>query len=443
MRRVNFVAWLLAVALAAGCATPEPPKPALASTGHLIVVAVAEGVGPRASAGTGARADYRRAGGYSGSDAALDVLETLAAEHRLTEVDAWTITPLQWRCALLRLAPGSDAAALLQRLSSDPRVALAQPLNEFTTQSQPAADAPAYNDPYLPLQTAFATIDAGGAQRASRGAGVTVAVIDTALDVQHPDLQGRSANSQDFAPQMPAGAAERHGTEVAGVIAAAANNGIGIVGVAPAARLLPLRACWGGGDGQAARCNSFTLARALAAALAAPADVINLSLAGPRDPLLEKLLALALARGTVVVGAVPAGGGRSGFPAAVPGVLAVASSEDGPAGAGVLAAPGRRVLTLAPGGGYDYASGSSMAAAQVSGVAALLLALDRRLDGPALQHLLAGSSATVDACRALQGVRASLSCGAAAPRPDAAATAARPGPATSAARWPARAPRWP
>ncbi len=414
MRRASLVGWLLAAAALAGCAVPErlPRQPDAA--GPLIVVAVTESASLRASAGSGAGGGDPRGARDSGSDPALDALDALAAEHRLTEVEAWTINALHWRCALLRLAPGTDATALLQRLAADPRVALAQPLNEFNTLAQPAV----YNDPYLPLQTAFADIDAGGAQRASRGEGVTVAIIDTALDAQHPDLQGRTAASQDFAPQFPqtAAAAERHGTEVAGVIGAAANNGIGIVGVAPAVRLLPLRACWGGGDGQAARCNSFTLARALAAALAAPADVINLSLTGPRDPLLEKLLAVALARGTVVVGAVPPGGGRSGFPAAVPGVLAVASREDGPAAAGVLAAPGRRVLTLAPGGGYDYASGSSMAAAQVSGVVALLRALDHRLDGPALQPLLAGSSATLDACRALQGLRAALSCAAAAPR---------------------------
>jgi len=405
-------AGLLAVCLAlASCAGPVKTLSA-DEGGPLIIVAVAEGAATRAAAGTAARADYRRAGGYNGSDAALDALAAIEAEHRLAEVDAWTIPTLNWRCALLRPVDGADAAALLERLSRDPRVALAQPLHQFQTLAAPATP---YNDPYLSLQTGFAAIDAAGAQRASRGDGVTVAIIDTGLDPQHPDLLGRTAASRDFAGHTAEAGTERHGTEVAGIIAASANNGIGIVGVAPGVRLLPLRACWGGGAGQTARCNSFTLARALAAALAEAPDVINLSLAGPRDTLLEKLLMQALARGIVVVGALPPGGHRDGFPAAVPGVLAVASAEDGVTTPGVLAAPGRRVLTLAPGGGYDYASGSSMAAAHVTGVVALLRALDRKLDGPALQKILAGRSATVDACVALQRLRPGLSCAASPP----------------------------
>lgn len=413
MSCVEIRRWLLAcfsALLAAGCAAPGQ-REARTQEGPLIIVAVAEGGSTRGAAGAGARADYRRAGGYNGSDIALDALAALQRENGLAEVDAWTISTLNWRCALLRPGAGADAAALLQKLAQDPRVALAQPLNQFETLSSPAPAG--YNDPYLALQTGFAAIDAAGAQRASRGDGVTVALIDTALDPQHPDLQGRLAASRDFAAGHEIGTGERterHATEVAGIIAASANNGIGIVGVAPGVRLLPLRACWGGGAGQAAHCNSFTLARALAAALAEGPDIVNLSLAGPRDALLEKLLAQLLARRVVVVGAVPPGGLRESFPAAVPGVLAVAAVEDGSAAPGVLAAPGKRVLTLAPGGGYDYASGSSMAAAHVSGVAALLRALDPKLDGAALQGLLAGPSAVsatplIDACVALQRLR--------------------------------------
>lgn len=116
----------------------------------------------------------------------------------------------------------------------------------------------------------------------------------------------------------------------------------------------------------------------------------------------------AVARGIVVVGAIPPGGQRQGFPTAVAGVLAVASSEDGPAAAGLLAAPGRRILTLAAGGGYDFASGSSMASAHVAGAVALLRAVDRRLDGKTVARLLvseaSGSASPIDACRALYRV---------------------------------------
>ncbi len=412
----------------AGCATPSmappgpQPPPDAAAAGY-VIVAVAEAGPPRPAAGSGVRADYRRAGGYSGSDAALGTLDALKREHGLVEVDAWTILPLKWRCALLQLPAGGDTAALLARLAADPRLALAQPLNEFRTlltppapASSPGAAAPAYDDPYLSLQTGFAAIDAGSAQRSSRGDGVTVAVVDTALDSRHPELSRSLRDPRDIRDFVGGNAAgERHATAVAGVIAAAANNGIGIVGVAPGVRLLPLRACWGDAEGGPARCNSFTLARALGAAVAESADVINLSLAGPRDPLLERLVALAQARGSVVVGAVPPRAGLDSFPAAVPGVLAVAATEDAPAVPGVLRAPGRRVLTLTPGGGYDYASGPSLATAHVSGTVALLRALDRRLDGPALLRLLtepaaAGGTASLNACHALQKLQPQQAC---------------------------------
>ncbi len=91
---------------------------------------------------------------------------------------------------------------------------------------------------------------------------------------------------------------DRHGTEIAGVIAAVANNREGIVGVAPEARLLVFKACWQArADDDAALCNSFTLARALVAALDAHAQVVNLSLAGPEDPLLSDLIREGLRRG--------------------------------------------------------------------------------------------------------------------------------------------------
>lgn len=429
----------LALALA-GCASLPPGSidtaAAAVSGTQYVIVAVADAPGARATAGAAVRGGYGLGAGYAASANALADAAGVAASHGLVQVKAWTIQALNWRCMLYRLPEGIAQDAALRRLAADARVRLAQPLNDYETLATPAVTKPrsGYNDPYLALQTGFAAIDAAGAQRQTRGEGVTVAVIDTYVDVNHPELQGRIDGTRDFVGRPSAG--EAHGTEVAGIIAAAANNGVGIAGVAPAARLLALRSCWAPGAGLPGRCNSFTLAQGLAAALAAGADVINLSLAGPADPLLEALARQAIARGTVIVAALPASGRREGFPSAVPGVLAVAASEGGVPPDGVLTAPGRQVLTLTTGGGYDYADGSSMASAHVSGVAALLRSRDRQLDSARLALLLPGlPGQPVDACRALLRVSPRL------PAAECGATpAGPPPPGPSAAGWPAPAP---
>lgn len=406
-RACRVFAGAAVVAALGGCAAIAPVAPGSASAAvagdEFVIVAVADTPEARPAAGAAPRAGYGRAAGYVASDRALALAASVAEAHGLTEVQAWTITLLRWRCMLYRLPAGRERNAMLAVLAADPRVQLAQPLNQFETLATPGKAA-SYNDPYFALQNGFARIDAEGAQGITRGEGVTVAIIDTGLDDQHPELQGRVSAVRDFVGGLGTDrATERHGTEVAGIIAAAANNGIGIVGVAPAVRLLSYRACWAETPGGPARCNSYTLARALAAAVAAGADIINLSLGGPRDALLELLVQGAIARGSVVVGALPAAGARAGFPSALPEVLTVASSEDRPRTPGLLAAPGSRILTLAPGGRYDFASGSSMAAAHVSGAVALLRSVDGRLNAAALARLLSESH-PIDACRALRGL---------------------------------------
>jgi subtilisin family serine protease len=321
----------------------------------------------------------------------------------------------------------------MARLQADPRVALVQPLNEFEALADPAPPAaaaalgglatrptlPGFDDPYSALQHGFVAIGAPAAQRAGDGAGVRVAVVDTGVDAGHPDLAGRIAMQRDFvgaAGPAPASGGERHGTEVAGVIAAVAHNRIGIAGIAPRARLLAYRACWPVAAG-GARCNSFTLAQALAAAIADGAQVLNLSLGGPADPLLERLLREAQGRGIAVVAALPRSGRREGFPAGVAGVLAVGVAEDAaPAaavGGAVLRAPGRDILTLQPEGGFGYASGSSLAAAHASGALALLRSLEPKLavhEAERWWQAGDGVAAALDLCRAVQRLRPGHRC---------------------------------
>jgi subtilisin family serine protease len=210
---------------------------------------------------------------------------------------------------------------------------------------------------------------------------------------------------------------------MAGVIAAVANNKEGIVGIAPGARLLVFKACWQAQmDADAARCNSFTLARALAAAFDAHAQIVNMSLAGPDDPLLGDLIREGLRRGVLFVGAAAEESG-SGSLLHQPGVIEVASSESPSSSASVVYAPGHEILTLLPEGHYDFASGTSIATAQVSGVLALMLARNPGLSAAAAYRVLRDTSANtadlgslkqVDACAAVvslahQGVCRSIS----------------------------------
>ena len=169
------------------------------------------------------------------------------------------------------------------------------------------------------------------------------------------------------------------------------------------------KACWQAREGvDDARCNSFTLARALAAAFDAHAQVINLSLAGPDDPLLEDLIHEGLRRGVLFVGAATDAAEGPNHLLQQAGVIEVASAESAAAPIGTaLYAPGREILTLLPGGHYDFASGASIATAQISGVVALMLAREPGLSAEAAYRLLRDtSSAPATAAGGVKGVDA-------------------------------------
>jgi subtilisin family serine protease len=338
---------------------------------------------------------YRRPHGYGAGPGAEPVLDALAAKFGIARVEGWPMRVLGVHCEVFSLAPGADATTIAALVGRDPRVDSAEPLQTFHTLG--AAD-----DPYRPLQHSLDGLQVDAAHVMSRGRGARVAVIDSGIDAEHPDLRGAVRDQRAFTHRATAA----HGTEVAGVIGARQHNGLGIAGVAPEAQLLDLRACWSGGRPDApAECDGFSLAQALDFAVGSGVDVINLSLAGPPDPLLARLLASAEARGIAVVAAAPPPSqvGES-FPSAVPSVIVVAVAEDGGAvRAGVVRAPGTDVFTTLPGDRYDYVSGSSLASAHVSGVVALARSIDRRVSLPRLRTLL-GSQPQLSAASVLTAV---------------------------------------
>jgi len=425
----------LAAAFSLSCAATAAPPPVLtppevrAAPAQFIVVAVANPVTGRPAAVGGTAHGYGNVTNYRVSASATATIRAIAGQYSLTRVSEWPIEQLHMHCVLFRIPPGTTREAMIEKLKSDKRVLIVQPLNEFesaaggaTTPAPAAATTGGFDDPYSRLQSNVLALDVAEAHHFSRGAGIRVAIIDTGVDTSHPDLAGRTQLTRNYVDDDEAAfRGDRHGTQVAGLIAASANNGIGIVGVAPDVKLLAYKACWQVSATASGRCNSFTIAQALADALTAKAQVINLSLVGPSDLLLEALVGKATAAGVIVVGAASIDP-RFGFPAKLPQVLPVAEAEI-PVGVAddILRAPARDIVTLVPDGHYDFASGSSLATAQISGVVALLLARNQKLGIKRMRELLTQSTQnhdttrgpfrSVNACSALAQVVRGAVCG--------------------------------
>jgi subtilisin family serine protease len=267
-----------------------------------------------------------------------------------------------------------------------------------------------YNDPYAGLQGSLAMMGVAQAHAWSRGKGVSIAVIDTGVDTSHADFAGSHISVSNFTGQKLR--PDAHGTAVTGIIAATGGNRLGIVGIAPEADVHALAACWSAPANPAqAVCDSFTLAVALANAIELKANIVNLSLGGPSDPLLRRLVEHGLARNMIFVAALPSTGTATGFPSEIPGVVVVDAVGHQHAARDVLLAPGTDVLTLVPPNGYDFVSGSSMAAANVSGGIALLLS--HRLKPTEVREVLAQTAPhgdSINLCAALAGPQAGQRC---------------------------------
>jgi hypothetical protein len=247
-------------------------------------------------------------------------------------------------------------------------------------------------DPLVGEQWAHTAYPFSRLWRCGRGAGVRVAVVDTGVDASHPDLDGRVTAGvafDDGGPRLGQGGVDPngHGTHVAGIIGAG-DNGIGIVGVAPQVTIVPVRALR----------SDFThssrdVARGITWAADEGVDVINASFgANDTSTAVRTATSYALSRGAVVVAA----GGNAGptgvvrYPAGYPRVLGISAvGESGTLapfstrGPHIdLASPGTDIISTTPGGGWNWDTGTSMATAHVSGVAALVIGSRGRI-GPA------------------------------------------------------------
>jgi subtilisin family serine protease len=353
---------------------------------------------------------YLRRRGY-GPTASVDrTLDDIAEDYGLRRVDGWHIASIGEYCEVYELTPGQNVDDMIARIEGDPRIGLVQAMNLFETEGV------VYDDPYAPMQPALLALSVEAAHELATGRGVTVAVVDSSADRRHRELRQSVRSEQNLVERHSYRGGEVHGTAVAGVIGSAANNGEGIVGIAPDSKIASLRACWtvDAASGRA-QCSSLSLALALESAIRMRADVINLSLAGPPDRLIERLIDEAVDAGIIVVAALPeASGPGHDFPSSLPRVIA-AGSSDAPLGRerpNTLRAPGAEVMSTVPNNRYAFFSGNSMAAAYISGVSALVRESRPDIAADELLRLLTvtGLDQIINACRAIAGRNAEIEC---------------------------------
>lgn len=297
--------------------------------------------------------------------------DELARRHRLTRVQSQNFPLTNSTFFRWSIADGRSVDAVVQELIAGGNVKGAQRNNIFKLQQNAAPKSEGD-----PGQYALAKMRLPEAHALSVGADVTVAVIDSGIDVTHPELAGVIAGTFDALNNGEA--PHSHGTGIAGIIAAHAR----LMGTAPSSQLLAIRAF--GVQKSGAESTSFVILKSLDYAIAKNAQIINMSFAGPHDPAMERGLAAAAAKGIVLVAAAGNAGAKSPplYPAADRNVIAVTATDQSDRlfaqsnrGSYVaLAAPGVDILSPAPDGKYQVSSGTSLSAAFISGVAALMIA---------------------------------------------------------------------
>jgi subtilisin family serine protease len=301
------------------------------------------------------------------SDAQAD---ELARRHGLARLESQNFPLVGGTIGLFRVIDRRPTETVSRELGGDANVRSVQPNFRYVVQDQKAALTEGD-----PAQYALAKLRLPEAHTLARGANVTIAVIDSGIDVKHPELANSIVDSFDALGSKEG--PHPHGTGVAGAIVSHAR----LMGSAPEARILAIRAFGAAPSG--AESTSFIILKGLNYAAAHGAQIVNMSFAGPKDTLIERGIAATAAKGILMVAA----GGNAGpkspplYPAANPNVIAVSATDAkdrlfAASNRGsyiAVAAPGVDIFLPAPDEKYQMTSGTSFSAAYISGLAALML----------------------------------------------------------------------
>lgn len=307
---------------------------------------------------------------------------------------------------VMGLPAGKDATSMLKAIQGHPAIEYVEPDYIFTVpKRQPRAKAPTrkvmaanLNDTLIGEQWALTKVGMPRVWQRNTGAPeIIVAVIDTGVDTRHPDLSGNLVRGASVLPGATGPDDDHgHGTHVAGVIAAAGHNGIGIAGMAPRCKIMPVKVLNREGKG-----DTGDIVAGLLYAVNNGAKIVNMSLGGTGGSrALMDAINYALSKDVVVVAAMGnEGANAQEYPAGYPGVIAVGATDSSDEIASFsnfgswisVAAPGEDILSTLPmrsvyvtetegkDTGYDVMDGTSMAAPYVAGLAALVRSQNPRM----------------------------------------------------------------
>jgi subtilisin family serine protease len=285
-----------------------------------------------------------------------------------------------------RITDQRQVPAVIGSMQGDARVAAVQPNYVYTLQDSSTSSVPTGD----PMQYVVSKMHLPQAHDLATGERVLVAVVDTAIDSTHAELNGVVAGRFDTFKGDPA--PHKHGTAMASAIAAHGR----LMGVAPAAHILAVRAFDDAPAG--AHATTTRILDGLQWVANSGARVVNMSFTGPEDPSVHDMVASIRRKGMVLVAAAGNEGPQAApaYPAAYPEVIAVTATDADDkllpvANHGsyvAVAAPGVDIFVAAPGGAYEFTTGTSIATAHVSGLAALLIARNPSLTPDAVQAIL-------------------------------------------------------
>lgn len=338
---------------------------------------------------------------YSEDPALQRAARRIVEDYALIAGQQWPLRSLGVHCIVIE----TPTPEVLMRLKQDHRVKWVQDFNQFNTELSESPDvekelqlkdssiidshtidAPVMESPITSplIMTPYVKLP-------NRGHGINILVIDTGLNTQLPAFSDTRMQYKDFVSDAKDGQDEIHGTAVTALLGARVDNAdMPMKGMMSDANLMHYRGCWQQGEGKGI-CTTLTLALALEAAIEATPDVINLSLSGPADRVLEALVDKLLARGTIIVSAHDSKRDQNNrFPQAQPGIIYAYGMSDAvpyDISSNTFLASASAV-SLSPQGAFDVYSGHSIATPQITAMAASLIGKDPTIDQKSIANRL-------------------------------------------------------